>query len=140
MNNQDNILSIKLVKRNGILAYPNEAMKAIHKEFVDNLQEEQTVEIFFSAAGAEGTNMQLAKIHPCIRKLANEIGMTFEAMKLEIKKKSGLVIGDLNNDGYAKSFGDCSIEELSGVIQTIIETGDFCNINFRGKLPEIYQD
>jgi len=139
MNNQDNILSIKLTKKNGKLVYPNEAMKAVHKEFVDSLQEEQTVEIFFSAEGAEGTNMQLAKIYPCIRKLASEVGHTFEAMKLEIKRRSGLVIGDLTNDGYAKSFADCSSEELSGVIQTIIESGDFCGINFRGKLPEVSQ-
>ena len=137
MNNQDNILSIKLTKKNGKLVYPNEAMKTVHKEFIDAMQEGQAVEIFFSASGAEGTNMQLAKIHPCIRKLASEIGMTFEAMKLEIKKRSGLVIGDLDDDGYAKSFGDCSLEELGGVIQTIIETGDFVNINFRGKLPEV---
>jgi hypothetical protein len=128
---KDNILSIKLVKRNGILAYPNEAMKAVHKEFINHLEEGQAVEIFFSASGAEGTNMQLAKIHPCIRKLAGEIGMTFEAMKLEIKKRAGLVIDD-----EAKSFADCSLEELNGVIQTIIETGDFVGINFRGKLPQ----
>lgn len=128
---KDNILSIKLVKRNGTLAYPNEATKAVHKEFMDHLEEGQTVELFFEANGAAGTNLQRAKIHPCIRKLGNEIGMTFEAMKLEIKKRSGLVI-----DGEAKSFADCSVEELSGVIQTIIETGDFCGINFRGKLPE----
>jgi len=136
MSEKDNILSIKLVKRNGILTYPNKAMQSIHKEFIDALADGQMVELFFQTSGDSGTSMQLAKIHPCIRKLGNEIGMTFEAMKLEIKKKSGLVIGDLNADGYAKSFADCSAEELSGVIQTIIETGDFVNINFRGKLPE----
>jgi hypothetical protein len=134
----DNILSIKLTKRNGILTYPNQSMKTIHKEFIDALEEGQTVEIFFSAGGVSGTNMQLAKIHPCIRKLANEMGYTFEEMKKEIKRRAGLVIGDLStSDGYVKSFGDCSVEELSGVIQTIIEAGDFVNINFRGKLPQM---
>ena len=128
---KDNIVSIKLIKQNGKLIYPNKGMQMIHAEFIKGLEEGQTVEIFFSAAGAEGTSLQLAKIHPCIRKLGNEIGMTFEAMKFEIKKKAGLVIGD-----EAKSFADCSAEELSGVIQTIIEVGDFVNVNFRGKLPE----
>jgi hypothetical protein len=137
MSEKDNILSVKLVKSNGTLTYPDQATKAIHKEFVDALAEGQLVEIFYQTSGDSGTHLQLAKIHPCIRKLGNEIGMTFEAMKLEIKKRSGLVIGDLNADGYAKSFADCSAEELSGVIQTIIETGDFVGINFRGKLPQL---
>jgi hypothetical protein len=127
---KDDIISVRLKKVNGKLIYTDKGMEAIHKAFVESLEEGQVVEAFFEAHGGNGTYLQMSKIHPCIRKLANEIGMTFEAMKLEIKKRSGLVV-----NGEAKSFADCSVEELSGVIQTIIETGDFVNINFRGKLP-----
>lgn len=134
---KDNILTVKVTKQNGKLIYKDKAMRALHQEFIKALEEGQTVEIFFAAAGAEGTYMQLSKIHPCIRKLAYEMGYTFEEMKKEIKRRAGLTIGDLNtSEGYVKSFGDCSAEELGGVIQTIIEAGDFVGINFRGKLPE----
>ena len=139
MSEQDNIISIKLTKRNGILTYPNQGAKLIHKEFINSLAEGQTVEVFFEAYKDDGTNFQLAKIHACIRKLAQEIGFTFEEMKKEIKRRSGLTTGDLStSEGYVKSFGDCSVEELGLVIQTIIEAGDFVNINFRGKLPEMH--
>lgn len=137
MAEHDNITTIKLVKRNGKLEYLNKGMQAAHEEFLKEIVEGQIIEVFFEGYQDDGTNLQLSKIHPCIRKIANETGMTFEAMKLEIKKKAGLAHGDLQSaNGYVKSFADCSKEELSGVIQTIIEVGDFVNINFRGKLPQ----
>jgi hypothetical protein len=138
MSQKDNIISIKLIKKNGQLIYKNKGMKALHNEFIASMVEGQTVEMFLESYKDDGSNLQLAKIHACIRKLAEEIGFTFEEMKKEIKRRSGLAHGDLNSsDGYVKSFGDCSAEELSLVIQTIIEIGDFVNINFRGKLPTV---
>jgi len=136
MSQKDNIVSIKLIKKNGQLIYKNNAMKMLHNEFTASMAEGQTVEMFLEAYKDDGSNLQLAKIHACIRKLAEEIGFTFEEMKKEIKRRSGLAYGDLDSSsGYVKSFSDCSAEELSLVIQTIIEAGDFVNINFRGKLP-----
>jgi hypothetical protein len=131
MKGSDNILSIKLVKKGKQLIYLNKGMKAIHKEYINTLEDGQIVEVYFEGQNDNGTNLQLAKIHTCIRKLASEIGMTFEEMKLEIKKKSGLFI-----NGEAKSFGDCSVEELNMVIQAIFEAGDFVGVNFRGKIPD----
>ena len=140
MSEHDNIISVKVSKQNGRLIYKDKAMKALHQEFIESLAEGQTVEIFFEAYKDDGTNLQLAKIHACIRKLAHEIGFTFEEMKKEIKRRSGLAHGDLDTpNGYVKSFGDCSVEELGAVIQTIIEAGDFVQVNFRGKLPEMNQ-
>ena len=136
MSERDNITTVKLVKRGGKLIYLNQGMQAIHKEFIKSLAEGQVVEVFFEAYQDDGTNLQLAKIHASIRKLANETGDTFEAMKFEIKRRSGLARGTFERQDYVKSFGDCSLDELSLVIQTIIEAGDFVNINFRGKLPE----
>lgn len=138
MNQHDDIITVKLIKKNGKLIYLNKGMQGIHREFIKNLGEGQVVEVFFESYKDDGTNLQLAKIHACIRKLAEEIGFTFEEMKKEIKRRSGLAYGDLStSNGYVKSFADCSLEELSLVIQTIIEAGDFVNINFRGKLSEM---
>jgi len=138
MSEQDNILSVKLVKNKGKLIHQNKGELALYNEFVKSMEEGQLVEVFFESFKDNGTNLQLAKIHACIRKLAQEIGYTFEEMKLEIKKRSGLAIGDLRtSEGYVKSFAVCSIEELGLVIETIIEVGDTVNINFRGRLPEI---
>lgn len=136
MSEKDNITTVKLVKRNNKLIYLNQGMQAVHKEFINSLAEGQVVEVFFEAYQDDGTNLQLAKIHASIRKLANETGSTFEEMKFEIKRRTGLARGMFENPDYVKSFGDCSLDELSLVIQTIIEAGDFVNINFRGKLPE----
>ena len=133
---RDNMSGIHLIKRDGKLMHRNKGSAAIYNEFIKSMQEGQIVEILMTSYQTDGSNLQLAKIHACIRKLASEIGYTFEAMKLEITRRSGLVTGDLSKDGHAKSFADCSVEELALVIETIIESGDFVNINFRGKLPE----
>lgn len=127
----DNILSVKLVKENGKLKIRDGVDSSFYKNFVDSLEEGQVAEAFFDSSTNNGSKAQLAKIHACIKKLASEIGYTFEEMKLEIKKRSGLAYGDLNSpDGYVKSFADCSKEELSSVIETIKEAGDLVNIVF----------
>jgi hypothetical protein len=127
MKGSDNILSIKLVKSDDKLVYLNKGMQAIHKEYIKSLEDGQIVEVYFEGQNDNGTNLQLAKIHACIRKLAIENGNTFEEMKMIIKEKAGL---------NGKSLGNCSIEELNLVIQEIFEIGDFIGINFRGKIPE----
>lgn len=136
MSEKDNILAVKVTKKNGGLVYQNKSMESLHQEFIDNLAEGQTVEIFFEAYQDNGTNLQLAKIHASIRKLGNELGHTFEEMKLIIKRASGLAYDVTDNELYIKSFGDCSVEELGSAIQAIIEIGDAVNVNFRGKLPQ----
>lgn len=127
----DNILSIKLIKKDGKLKIRDGVDSSFYKNFVDSLEEGQVAEAFFDSSTSNGSKAQLAKIHACIKKLASEIGYTFEEMKLEIKKRSGLAYGDLNSsDGYVKSFADCSKEELSNVIETIKEAGELVNIVF----------
>ena len=89
---------------------------------------------FFDANKDTGTLAQLAKIHKCIREIATEMGDTVEDVKFLVKYKSGFCILK-NVDGKeflnCKSFGDCSAEDLGLAIQTIIEMGDYLNINFR---------
>jgi hypothetical protein len=128
---KDNIVNIRLKKVGNTLRYANTLDKVQYEEFINTLTEGQVIEVFIEANKDTGTNAQLAKIHTCIRKLATEIGYTFEDMKLEIKRRSGLVYGDLKtSSGFAKSFADCSKEELSLVIETLNEVGQMVNLSF----------
>lgn len=131
MEQKDNVLSVRLVKKGGKLTHQKQGELVLYQEFVNSLEEGQVVEIFFEAHKDDGTKPQLAKIHACIRKLATEIGYTFEEMKLEIKSRSGLAHGDLNtSEGYVKSFADCSKEELALVIESLNEAGEMVNLSF----------
>lgn len=105
-----------------------------YKLFLETMQHDQRAEIFIESNADTGTLPQIAKIHACIRELSKELGYTFEDMKLEVKKMSGLCVEKvLNGERYlvCKSFGDASIDELALTIQSIIEIGDTVNINFR---------
>jgi hypothetical protein len=120
MSQKDNIFTAKLVKRDGKLVHVNQATIGLQTDFVDALEEGQEIEVFFEANKDDGTHAQLAKVHVMIRKLAQDMGYTFEEMKKEIKRRSGLAYGDLQtSEGYVKSFADCSKEELGLVIEEI---------------------
>ena len=123
-------LFANLTKRDGKLEYNIKAQEAIYNKFVDELPEGAKVEIFVSIAGEDGTNAQLAKVHAMIRELANEVGHTFQEMKLEAKRKAGLCFVR-DKQEYCKSFKDCSKQELNLVIQALIEIGDFTGVNLR---------
>ena len=74
----------------------------------------------------DGTLPQLAKLHAMIRELALHIGEPFEDMKLLVKDKAGLCLArEVAGKEYflAKSFGECSREELSLAIQAAIDIG-----------------
>jgi len=114
----------KLVYTDGKLVCPDEKTKTAYKVFLEQLGDGQEVEVFMSISEEKGSNAQIAKIHKCIRELANDIGYSFDDMKTLVKGKSGLVI---NNN--VKSFADCSKTELSSVIQTCIEIGEFYGLN-----------
>jgi len=105
-----------------------------YADFLDTLVSGQKTEMFMESNVDNGTVTQIAKIHVCIRELSKELGYSFEDMKLEVKKMSGLCVEKvINNERFlvCKSFGDCSIDELALTIQTIIELGDQSGINFR---------
>jgi len=105
-----------------------------YKLFLESMQHDQRAEIFIESNADTGTLPQIAKIHACIRELSKDLGYTFEDMKLEVKKMSGLCVEKvINGEKYlvCKSFGDASIDELALTIQSIIEIGDTVNINFR---------
>lgn len=71
----------------------------------------------------DGSLGQLAKIHAMIRDLSMYTGMTFGAMKLEVKKKAGLVLPAFGKP-TVRSFGTCSYDELGLAVQAAIEIGE----------------
>ena len=62
-----------------------------------------------------------------LKHLASHIGETVENMKILVKDRAGLCIArEVSGKEYflAKSFGECSKEELSLAIQAAIEIGE----------------
>ena len=131
---KDNMFNAVLVKQDGKLIHRNQIDHAVYKAFMARLEEGQMVEIFLDANKDDGTLAQLAKAHKCIRELAMTLGYSFEDMKFEIKHKAGLCVKkEIEGEMFmvCKSFSRCSKDELSLVIQAIIEIGDFNGMNFR---------
>lgn len=118
------MFSFKLIKKNGKLVYINERTKISYQLFLDKLSEGQEIEVFMGLSSSNGSLAQLAKIHACIRELANEAGYTFDEMKVLVKH-AGLCMDGEN----CKSFKECSKEELAMAIQSAIEIGANLNIN-----------
>lgn len=117
-------ITIKLEKRNNQLVVSNELGKAKLDLFIKGLADGEQVFVTYEVASHSGNYAQLSKLHKCIRELANYTGDTFEDMKLQVKVRSGLCI---END--CRSFGDCSVQELSLAIQAVIEIGDIVGFN-----------
>ena len=74
--------------------------------FLKNLPDDAKLEMFIGVTTDKGSNPQLARIHAMIRQLANDIGYTFEEIKLQVKRTAGLCF-TRNNTEYCKSFADC---------------------------------
>lgn len=113
---------------------PIHGASAKYEAFLKTLEQGQSVEVFLESNPDDGTLTQIAKIKVCIRELAKEVGETFEEMQVQVKRSSGLCIKKTIQDEHyliCKSFGDCSKEELSMAIETIISMGDNLNMNLR---------
>ena len=110
-----------LIKRNGKLEHTVKAKEGILNDIIKELPEGTKVEVFANTMGMKGSNAQLAKIHAMIRQLANDIGEDPASLKEHIKNQAMI----------DKSFGECDIEELNSVIQTILSLGDWNGSNLR---------
>ena len=122
------MLSVKLVKKDGKLTYPDDKSKLAYQIFLDKIPEGQKVEMYIGLADADHSVAQLAKVHACIRELAKESGYTFEEMKVLIKERSGLCY-EAGDATICKSFADCSKDELALAIEACVEVGKLYNIN-----------
>lgn len=98
--------------------------------FISHIPDGEIIEFFYEMQHDDGTLPQLAKLHAMIKQLATHIGETAENMKLLVKDRAGLcILREVSGREYflAKSFGDCSREELSLAIQAAIEIGQEVN-------------
>jgi hypothetical protein len=119
-------LNGKYKKEKGILKPTSLHGDKQYEIFVSNIPEGAIVEFFYEMQHDDGTLPQLAKIHVMIKQLSMHIGESVENMKLLVKDKAGLCIArEVAGKEYflAKSFGDCSREELSLAIQAALEIG-----------------
>jgi len=120
----------KYIKNNGVLKPFSNAQSKQQEAFVSHIPEGAIVECFYEIQHDDGTLPQLAKLHVMIRQLASHIGETVENMKILVKDRAGLCIArEVAGKEYflAKSFGECSKEELSLAIQAAIEIGEEVN-------------
>lgn len=116
----------RYIKRNGVLEFSSLAQKKQFELFVSKVPDNTIVEVFYEQTHDDGTLPQLAKLHVMIKELAMHVGESVENMKLLIKDRAGLCISrEVSGKEYflAKSFGECSKEELSLAIQAAIEIG-----------------
>jgi hypothetical protein len=121
----------KYIKRNGRLEFSTLAASKQFEMFVSYIPDGQIVEVFYEQQHDDGTLPQLAKLHVIIKQLAMHTGETVENMKLLVKDKAGLCIArEVSGKEYflAKSFAECSKDELSLAIQAAMEIGQ--DINF----------
>lgn len=120
----------KYVKRNGSLQPLSLAVSKQMELYVSKIPDGSLVECFYEMQHDDGTLPQLAKLHVIIRQLASHIGETVENMKILVKDRAGLCIArEVAGKEYflAKSFGECSREELSLAIQAAMEIGEEVN-------------
>lgn len=116
------MFTVKLIKQDGKLVYPDDKAKLNYQIFLDKLPEGQEVEIFMGLTKDNASVAQMAKVHACIRELAKESGYNFNEMKMIIKRQSGLCY-DGDDAEYCKSFADCSKDELALAIEACISIG-----------------
>lgn len=121
----------KYIKKDGVLTFSSVAQTRQFEDFVSKVPDHHIVDVFYEVTHDDGTLPQLAKLHAMIRALAGHVGETFENMKLLVKDRAGLcIMREVAGKEYflAKSFAECSKEELSLAIQAAIEIGE--NVNF----------
>jgi hypothetical protein len=126
-----NHLNGKYKKERGLLKPLTLAAAKQYELFVSRLADGAIVEFFYEEQHDDGTLPQLAKLHAMIKQLATHIGETSENMKILVKDRAGLCIArEVAGREYflAKSFGDCSKDELSLAIQAAIEIGQDVNL------------
>lgn len=103
-----------------------------YKLFIRGLKNEDIVKMLLESEAEDRTLGQLAKVHICIQELAKEQGCSAAEMKKIIKRECGMSKKDATGKEIFESFGKCSKERLSDVIDVIVTTGQFLNINFEG--------
>ena len=123
-------LFIEGTVKDGKLHFPIKAYQTKYDNFFKEHEDGVRVEVFIGVQDGKGSNPQLARIHAMIREIANELGYTFEEIKLQVKRRAGLCFNK-NNVEHCKSFAKCDKEELNLAIQAAMEIGDFSGMQLR---------
>jgi hypothetical protein len=125
-----NQLFVQATIKEGKLHFPVKAFETKYNKFISEQPDGVRIELFIGVQDGKGSNPQLARVHAMIREIANEVGHTFEEMKLQVKRKAGLCFNK-NGVEFCKSFGKCDKEELNLAIQACLEIGDFSGMQLR---------
>jgi len=123
------ILKITLKKEGDKLIIPNKLDEERYKLFINSLDQDNEVEVLFELKKEDNTKSQLAKIHVCIKIMADEQGSSVRDMKQQVKNECGMSYMDEKQNKVYESFAKCSKKELSNVIETCIQMARFMNIN-----------
>jgi hypothetical protein len=121
----------KFIKKNNKLELKDEKEQILFKDFINKLKENEEVEGIFIISSKNITKGKLALIHHQISVLASEAGYSFNDMKKEVKRNSGLSIKYINEEGledeFFRSFSDCSTPEVDLILETCKELALFYN-------------
>lgn len=122
------IVIAQMVKtESGKLEYSNSYDKKLAMELIKKLRPGQKIKMILDLTPDDGKASQIAKIHAMIGDIASETGNEYDDVKKEIKRRAGL----FTTDGELKSFGDCSIKDLSQAIQSAITFAEFFGMSLR---------
>lgn len=124
------VLAIRMQKKDGKLVIESKLAKEQYRIFLMALKEGEKIDALFEVKTEDNTKAQLAKIHVCIKEMADEQGHTVVEMKKLVKKECGMSYTNEKGKLVYESFGKCSKKELSNVIETIIQMGRFMGMTF----------
>ena len=85
-----NNIFLKLSVKDGELDFPAKIQQTRLNSFLKDLPDGANLEMFISVTTGKGSNAQLARLHAMIREIANDLGYTFEEVKLMVKRNVGL--------------------------------------------------
>ena len=126
-NNQDRVFTGKWIKKpNGALDFKFPQEKELFNSLLKNMRIGQVLDFQVDFSDDLGRLSQISKLKAGIREISRETGEIYINTEKRIKKDSGLY--DEIADLY-KSFGNCSVSQLSDAIQVMIEHAEFVGIN-----------
>lgn len=113
----DSFLKMKFI--NGVLT-PSEKIDLYKYNLLKNtIPQDKNIEVYIIYSEGEiGTLAQLAKVHAMIKEIAEFTKQDFFSVKNNIKESCGLfnITSTTPYTKTLKSFGDCTIDELSTAI------------------------
>lgn len=127
----DPVLSIKFKKKDGKLILATPLEKERYRIFIAQLPEDGEVDAVMEFKSKTNTKAQLAKIHAMIKEIASEQGETPAEVKKLVKRDCGMAYHEDGKEIF-QSFADCSKQDLSDVIEVIIQMGRHLNLNLEG--------